>query len=181
MHGAHAAAAFDAEIEALNDAWVEAQLAEENAQAMAEAVADFEAWAEGAQAQGQQGQGMMQGQQGRGMTRAVNEIRNLQLHGPWLVAMADAPPKVRRVMLADATDSTVRALATATRLAMEKGVKIKTAHRSRAHKMASKNAAMKTKRRLVRGEPGKVSRGGGFFKDLINGVAQVAPLALAAL
>jgi len=109
------------------------------------------------------------------VTPAQRDIDNLKLHGAHIRAIATNPTPQRNLLLKHASPSLVKALATALRLLNTQRVPFPAAHARRARRMISRNTAERTKKVLVSGEPGKVSRGGGFWKNMSKKLVQWAP------
>lgn len=96
----------------------------------------------------------------------ADEVENLRLHNQHIHALATLNTRNRNELLASAGPQFVQALATLTRLLHQDGYEFPDAHLRRARRMISRNTAARTKQALVSGEPGKVSRGGGFWSKL---------------
>ena len=112
------------------------------------------------------------------MASPSKQISNLQLHAPFVRAIAEGAKEKRNEILKSASPALVEALATGVRLLDEHGVKFARGHMRRARRMMSKNTSKKTKKELVSGAAGKVSRGGGFWKDVGSALIKVAPAAV---
>ena len=110
-----------------------------------------------------------------GKTAANKQLDNLAAHGDHIRAIAKGPAHRRNAILASASQDLVRALATACRLVSGKGFQPHRRHARRNHIMCSNNTAMRSKMAAVRGQPGKGSRGGVFFRDIGKALISFAP------
>lgn len=109
------------------------------------------------------------------------EVENLQVHTPHIQALATQNTRNRNALLASAGPRFIKALATLTRILHENGYEFPDAHLRRARRMISRNTAARTKKTLVSGEPGKVSRGGGFWSKLAKAAIAAGVVAGAAV
>jgi hypothetical protein len=108
------------------------------------------------------------------------DLENLQLHTPHIQALATLNTRNRNALLTSAGPLFVRALSTLARVLHANGYEFPDAHLRRARRLISKNTAARTKQVLVSGEPGKVSRGGGFFSKMAKAAIAAGLVAAAA-
>lgn len=106
---------------------------------------------------------------------AQRELANLKLHAQHLHVISKGSTQARNTLLRNATPQLVEALSSACRILATQGHTFPKAHARRAARLISRNTSKKTKMKLVAGEKGKQSRGGGFFKDVGKAFKKVAP------
>ena len=116
------------------------------------------------------------------MSISPQQLKNFQSHISVMVAIATSSPKQVRQILQNPSDNLVRALSTAVRIALKKGIlkqvvaRAKGRHMGRIRTLISPSSSMNNKRKAISSQ-----QGGGFFSELTQSLGNLAPLAALAL
>lgn len=102
----------------------------------------------------------------RATARLNNAVANVARYRDLIHQITTASKNHRRELLANAPLGLVKAYGTISALLKENNYKFKKGHENRARRLASPSVKLINKVHLVRGKPGTVSRGGGFFQDI---------------
>jgi hypothetical protein len=96
------------------------------------------------------------------------EWNNIGGHEPHLRILRHGTKAEINEILRTASPAFIRALASMTQHLYNLGYRFVRQHRRRAEGLMSRNKALRTKKKLVSGEPGKGFRGAGFFSSLAH-------------
>ena len=112
------------------------------------------------------------------MSISSQQLKNFQAHIGVMAAIATGSPQQVRQILQNPSDNLVRALSTAVRIALKKGIlkqvvaRAKGRHMGRVRTLISPSTSLNNKRKVVSSQQGT-----GFFQELTKGLGNLAPLA----
>ena len=120
------------------------------------------------------------------MSISQQQLKNFQSHIGVMAAIATSSPKQVRQILQNPSDNLVRALSTAVRIALKKGIlkqvvaRAPGRHLGRVRTLISPSTSLNNKRKAISSQQGT-----GFFQELTKGLGNlgpvIAPLAALAL